>query len=59
MKDRLWNNSRRSRRGNVLVLTAFFMIVMVALLALGIDIGYLQNAKVELQKYEAGCGCKH
>jgi Flp pilus assembly protein TadG len=37
------------RHGNVLVLTAFLMIVMVAFLALGIDIGYLQNARVELQ----------
>jgi Flp pilus assembly protein TadG len=40
----------RRRRGNILVLTAFFLVAMVAFLALGIDIGYLQNAKVELQK---------
>jgi Flp pilus assembly protein TadG len=49
MKRRSFNLSR-GRRGNILVLTAFFMIMMVAFLALGIDIGYLQNAKVELQK---------
>jgi len=40
----------RRRRGNVLVLTAFLMIVMVAFIAMGIDIGYLQNARGELQK---------
>ena len=37
------------RRGNVIVLTAFFMTVMVAFVALGVDLGFLQNARVELQ----------
>jgi Flp pilus assembly protein TadG len=50
MKPRTWKLDRRRRRGNILVLTAFFMMVMVAFLALGIDIGYLQNVRGELQK---------
>jgi Flp pilus assembly protein TadG len=55
MKRRNFTPSR-ARRGNILVLTAFFMIMMVAFLAMGIDIGYLQNAKVELQKSaDAAC----
>jgi Flp pilus assembly protein TadG len=41
--------SRGDRRGNVIVLTAFFMTVMVAFVALGVDLGFLQNARVELQ----------
>lgn len=40
---------RGDRRGNVIVLTAFFMTVMVAFVALGVDLGFLQNARVELQ----------
>jgi Flp pilus assembly protein TadG len=56
MNRRSFKLSDRRRRGNILVLTGFFMIVMVALLAMGIDIGYLQNAKVELQKSaDAAC----
>ncbi len=56
MKRRSFKLSNGRRRGNILVLTAFFMIAMVALLAMGIDIGYLQNAKVELQKSaDAAC----
>jgi hypothetical protein len=34
----------------VLVLTAFLMIVMIAFVAMGVDLGYIQNARVELQK---------
>jgi Flp pilus assembly protein TadG len=45
-----FRNKPRSRRGNVLVLTAFLMIVMIAFVAMGVDIGYIQNARVELQK---------
>ena len=45
-----FRNKPRGRRGNVLVLTAFLMIVMIAFVAFGVDIGYIQNARVELQK---------
>jgi hypothetical protein len=40
----------RSRRGNVLVLAAFLMVVMVAFVALGIDIGTISVARTELQR---------
>lgn len=42
---------RRNRRsGNILVLTAFLMIGMMAMLAFAIDTGYLFVAKTELQR---------
>jgi Flp pilus assembly protein TadG len=39
-----------NRRGNVLVLTAFMMIVFFVMIAYAVDIGYLNTAKVELQR---------
>ena len=44
-----FRNKRCRRRGNVLVLTAFLMIAMIAFVAMGVDLGYIQNARVELQ----------
>ena len=41
---------RLERRGTVAVLSAFVMIVMVLFVALSVDVGYLQNAVVELQR---------
>ncbi|NLX97082.1 MAG: hypothetical protein GXY83_12980 [Rhodopirellula sp.] len=41
---------KRDRSGNVLVLTALLMIVMFAVLALAVDIGYLQMVESELQR---------
>jgi uncharacterized membrane protein len=41
---------QRRRRGNILVLSAVFMVVMAALLAFAIDIGYLFTARTELQR---------
>jgi Flp pilus assembly protein TadG len=38
------------RRGNVLVLTAFLMTAMIALLAFAIDLGYAYSARAELQR---------
>ena len=40
----------RNRRGNVLVLTAFMLIGMVAFMAFAVDLGYLAMARAELQK---------
>ena len=40
----------RDRRGAVVVLTAFLLIVMMALLAFSIDLGYMQNARVEIDR---------
>ncbi len=41
---------RHRRSGNIIVLTAFMMIGMVAVLAFAIDLGYLNVAKTELQR---------
>src|SRR5437588_813083 len=38
------------RRGNVLVLTAFLMTGMIAVLAFAIDLGYAYSARTELQR---------
>lgn len=43
-------NHPRKRKGNILVLTAFFMVGAFALLACAIDLGYLQVARTELQR---------
>jgi Flp pilus assembly protein TadG len=40
---------RHSERGNVLVLTAMTLLLMLGLMALAIDLGYLLNGKAELQ----------
>lgn len=46
------NNRRRAadRRGSILVLTAIMMIAMMGLLAVAVDIGYLQTARTQLQQ---------
>ncbi|MFH1920983.1 MAG: pilus assembly protein TadG-related protein [Planctomycetota bacterium] len=41
---------RRNRKGNVLVLTAFCIVGIFALLACAVDLGYLQVARTELQR---------
>jgi len=38
------------RKGNVLVLTAFMLVVMMGLLSVTVDIGYLQTARCQLQQ---------
>lgn len=43
-------NTRQRREGNVLVLTAFMMICMFALLAFAVDLGYINVARTELQR---------
>ena len=42
--------AKRGRRGTVLVLTAFMMIGMLAMLAFAVDLGYLHVARTELQR---------
>ncbi|MDX1943777.1 MAG: VWA domain-containing protein [Pirellulaceae bacterium] len=43
--------ARRGRRkGNVIVLTAFLMIVMLALVALSVDVGYVYTLQAQLQR---------
>jgi Flp pilus assembly protein TadG len=40
----------RERRGNIVVLSAFLMILMMALAAFAVDIGYIAEARTQLQK---------
>jgi len=40
----------RRRRGNVLALTAIFMVPLMAMIALAVDIGYLCHVQAELQR---------
>jgi hypothetical protein len=40
----------RSRRGNIVVLSAVLMVVMMALIAFAVDLGYLYNARTEMQR---------
>ena len=47
---RISNRRKQSRRGAVIVLAAFFMIGLVAVLSMAIDIGYLLVARSELQR---------
>ncbi len=39
----------RSRRGNVVVLSAFFMVALVGMVAFSVDIGYITLTKAEVQ----------
>ncbi|MDX1947738.1 MAG: pilus assembly protein TadG-related protein [Pirellulaceae bacterium] len=41
---------RRHRRGNIIVLTAFLLVVMVACIAFAVDVGYLYTVRSELQR---------
>ncbi|MHB1038363.1 MAG: pilus assembly protein TadG-related protein [Pirellulales bacterium] len=49
MKTRIERRARR-RRGNILVLSAFLMVAMVAMIAFAVDMGYLVSARTELQR---------
>lgn len=49
MKRRLCHQSRM-RRGVILPLTAFMLVALVGLVALAVDVGYLQVAKTQLQQ---------
>ncbi|MHB9049915.1 MAG: pilus assembly protein TadG-related protein [Pirellulales bacterium] len=49
MKTRIERCARR-RRGNILVLSAFLMVAMIAMIAFAVDVGYLVSARTELQR---------
>ena len=40
----------RKRRGTILVLAAFLLIVMMGMLAFSIDLGYMMKVRAELQR---------
>jgi hypothetical protein len=50
MKDNIRRNQRGRREGNIVVLTAFLMIALMGLVAFAVDVGYIANAKTELQR---------
>ena len=49
-RDFVTRRSARSRRGAIVVLTAFLLIFLMAVLAFSIDVGYMQNARVEMDR---------
>ena len=49
-KNRRIVSGPENRRGAITVLAAFLMVVMLAFVALGIDIGYIAVARTELQR---------
>src|SRR3954451_6605778 len=44
------NRTLARRRGNIVAMTAVLMIVMIAFIALSVDIGYLYTVRNELQR---------
>ena len=46
----IWNRRWPKRRGNVVVLTAVLMTVLMGMLAFSLDLGYIYVSKVELQR---------
>jgi len=41
---------RRKRKGNILVLSAVLMVLIMAMLAFAVDLGYLYVAREEMQR---------
>ncbi len=41
---------RQKRRGTILILAVFMMIVMMGMLAMSIDVGYMMNVQTELKR---------
>ena len=44
------NKLVRARRGNIIVLSAVLMVIMMAMIAFAVDLGYVYNARTELQR---------
>jgi len=53
-RPRLRKSRNRKRKGAVVVLAALLMVVMTAVLAFAIDLGYLMAARTELQRAADG-----
>jgi Flp pilus assembly protein TadG len=47
---RCLRRSKKERRGNILVLSAFLTIMLLAMVAFSLDVGYIANAEGELQR---------
>ena len=44
------NGCRNARRGNIVVLAAFLMVIMMAMVALSVDTGYMYTMQTQLQR---------
>jgi Flp pilus assembly protein TadG len=42
--------TKPDRRGNIILLTAFLMVIMMAMLALAVDVGYVYTMQAQLQR---------
>jgi Flp pilus assembly protein TadG len=49
-QSRVFNGRVDERRGAIIVLTAFMMVVLLVFVALAVDIGYISVARTELQR---------
>jgi Flp pilus assembly protein TadG len=45
VKNRRCVSARQNRRGTIVVLAAFLMVVLVAVVAFGVDMGYIAVAR--------------
>lgn len=50
MNAKITNRQRRQRRGAIAPLAAFFLVVVMAMLAFAVDLGYVMVAKTDLQR---------
>jgi Flp pilus assembly protein TadG len=48
--QRTRKNALASRRGNIIVFSAFLMVAMMAMLALSVDVGYICTMRAQLQR---------
>jgi hypothetical protein len=47
--NRVLPAKNRDRRGKIVVMTAFLMVMMMAMIAFGVDVGYIAVARTEIQ----------
>lgn len=50
MKSKRPRKQFENRRGSILVLSAILMVVMMAFIALSVDVGYMNNVKTEMDR---------
>jgi hypothetical protein len=49
-RERAPNSRDAKRRGNIIVLSAFLMVIMMAMVAFSVDVGYMCTMRAELQR---------
>lgn len=56
MSNFRWHSGhKRPRRGNIIILTTFLLVVVFAMVAFSVDIGYICHADTELQRTADAC----